>query len=84
MWQRNKIKLTTVTALSLYILFFGRKLRLNWWAGSTDRIFDRADHKEMVVLDCMTKFNEEKRRLNWNKHLRTVFELGQRINGDKL
>lgn len=38
----------------------------------------------MVVLDCMTKFNEEKRRLNWNKHLRTVFELGQRINSDKL
>lgn len=48
-----------------------------------DRIFDRANHKEMVVLDSMTKFNEEKRRLNWDKHLRTVFELGQRINSEK-
>jgi NAD(P)H dehydrogenase (quinone) len=45
-----------------------------------DRIFDRAKNKEMIVLDSMTKFNDEVRRLNWDKHLRTVYELGQRID----
>ncbi|RAU91794.1 NAD(P)H-dependent oxidoreductase [Paenibacillus sp. YN15] len=44
-----------------------------------DRIFDRAKSKELIVLDSMTKFNEEVRRLNWDKHLHTVYQLGQSL-----
>ncbi|MNC34872.1 hypothetical protein D3C75_833290 [compost metagenome] len=47
-----------------------------------DRIFDRAKNKEMIVLDCMTKFNDEIRQSNWGKHLQTVYELGQKIDLD--
>lgn len=42
-----------------------------------DRIFDRAVKKEMIVLDSMSKFNVTVRKSNWDKHLRTVYEIGQ-------
>lgn len=44
-----------------------------------DRIFDRAHRKEMIVLDSMSKFNAHVRDSNWDKHLRTVYEIGQKL-----
>jgi NAD(P)H dehydrogenase (quinone) len=44
-----------------------------------DRIFDRAESKEMIVLDGTTKFNSELRQANWDKHLKTVFEMGKNL-----
>ncbi len=44
-----------------------------------DRIFDRAENKEMIILDGTTKFNPELRQANWEKHLKTVFEKGKNI-----
>ena len=42
-----------------------------------DRIFDRADQKEMIVLDGTTRYNDELRKANWEKHLETAFEAGR-------
>jgi NAD(P)H dehydrogenase (quinone) len=42
-----------------------------------DRIYDRAKAKEMIVLDGTTKFKEELRNANWDKHLQTAFEAGK-------
>lgn len=44
-----------------------------------DRIFDRAESKEMIILDGTTKFNPELRQANWNKHLKTAFETGKNL-----
>jgi NAD(P)H dehydrogenase (quinone) len=44
-----------------------------------DRIFDRAHEKEMIVLDGTTRFNDELRKANWDKHLKTAFESGKSI-----
>ena len=41
-----------------------------------DRIFDRAETKEMIILDGTTKYNLELRATNWEKHLKTAFEMG--------
>lgn len=39
-----------------------------------DRIFDRASKAEMIVLDGTTKYDQDRRLENWDKHLRTVYE----------
>lgn len=44
-----------------------------------DRIFDRAIEKQMVVLDCMTKYDAESRKRNWDKHLLAALELGKAL-----
>jgi NAD(P)H dehydrogenase (quinone) len=44
-----------------------------------DRIFDRAENKEIIILDGTTKFNPELRQSNWNKHLRVAFETGKNL-----
>jgi len=44
-----------------------------------DRLFDRVAEKEMIVFDCMTKFNMELRMSNWNKHLKNAYELGKNM-----
>lgn len=44
-----------------------------------DRIFDRADQKEMIVLDGTTRYNDELRKANWEKHLETAFEAGEKF-----
>ncbi|MCL2759240.1 MAG: NAD(P)H-dependent oxidoreductase [Treponema sp.] len=41
-----------------------------------DRLFDRVKTKDFIVLDCMTKFNNELREKNWDKHLSTAFNAG--------
>ncbi|QQO08765.1 NAD(P)H-dependent oxidoreductase [Breznakiella homolactica] len=41
-----------------------------------DRLFDRVRNKEFVVMDAMTKGTPEARRDNWNKHLKTAYDLG--------
>lgn len=40
-----------------------------------DRIFDRAEDKKMIVLDGTTQLYPELRKANWNKHLKTVFDI---------
>ena len=45
----------------------------------SDRIFDRAENKEIIILDGTTKFNPELRQSNWNKHLRLAFETGENL-----
>ncbi|MGV7225221.1 MAG: hypothetical protein ACQ9MH_27370 [Nitrospinales bacterium] len=44
-----------------------------------DRIFDRAENKEIIILDGTTKFNSELRQSNWNKHLKVAFETDKNI-----
>ena len=44
-----------------------------------DRIFDRAETKEMIILDGTAKINPELRKANWDKHLRTAFEVGRNL-----
>jgi len=44
-----------------------------------DRIFDRAESKKMIILDGTTKFNPELRQANWDKHLKTAFEIGRNL-----
>ena len=44
-----------------------------------DRIFDRAENKEMLILDGTTKSNPELRQSNWNKHLKVAFEIGKNL-----
>ena len=44
-----------------------------------DRIFDRAEEKEMIVLDGTTKFDLELREANWEKHLQTAFAAGKNL-----
>jgi NAD(P)H dehydrogenase (quinone) len=44
-----------------------------------DRIFDRAETKEMIILDGTTKLNLELRQANWYKHLKTAFETGKNL-----
>ena len=44
-----------------------------------DRIFDRAESKEMLILDGTTKFDPELRQANWDKHLKTAFEIGKNL-----
>lgn len=44
-----------------------------------DRVYDRAERKEMVVLGGTTKFFPELREANWNKHLKTAFEYGKSL-----
>ncbi|MCK5217168.1 MAG: hypothetical protein KAJ93_05240 [Methanosarcinales archaeon] len=45
----------------------------------SDRIFDRAENKEIIILDGTTKFNSELRKSNWNNHLRVAFETGKNL-----
>lgn len=42
-----------------------------------DRIYDRAEEKEMIILGGTTKFNQELRMINWEKHLKTAYDLGR-------
>ena len=44
-----------------------------------DRLFGRATDKQMIVLDCMTKDDAQKRAANWDKHLQTAFEAGRTL-----
>ena len=44
-----------------------------------DRIFDRAESKEMIILDGTAKINPGLRKANWDKHLNTVFEIGKNL-----
>ena len=44
-----------------------------------DRIFDRAESKEMIFLDGTSQFNRELRESNWNRHLRSVFEAAGKL-----
>jgi len=44
-----------------------------------DRLFDRVIEKDFIVLDATTKFDMEKRKENWDKHLKTAFEAGRTI-----
>jgi len=44
-----------------------------------DRIFDRTESKEMIILGGTTKFNPEQRQANWDKHLKTAFETGMSL-----
>lgn len=41
-----------------------------------DRIYDRAEKKEMIMLDGTTKLKQELRKNNWEKHLKTAYNLG--------
>jgi hypothetical protein len=43
-----------------------------------DRIFDRALESKMIVLDGMTKENNQ-RDSNWEKHIKTVYNAGRTI-----
>jgi NAD(P)H dehydrogenase (quinone) len=45
----------------------------------SDRIYDRAEVKEMILLGGTTKFFPELRKANWDKHLKTAFECGKNI-----
>ena len=42
-----------------------------------DRLFDRVMKKEMIVLDGMSKQDEDLRRGNWERHLLTAYEAGR-------
>jgi len=42
-----------------------------------DRIFDRANCKELIVLDGTAKSFPRLRQMNRNKHLATVFKAGK-------
>ena len=44
-----------------------------------DRIFDRAETKEMIILDGTAKINPELRQANWDRHLKTAFETGRNL-----
>lgn len=44
-----------------------------------DRIFDRADYKDFIVLDGTAKHDMDLRNANWHKHLRTAYEAGKTI-----
>jgi hypothetical protein len=44
-----------------------------------DRIFDRAEIKEMVVLDEMTKANIDRRNKKWIQHLELVQEISEKF-----
>jgi hypothetical protein len=44
-----------------------------------DRIYDRAEVKEMILFGGTTKFFPELRKANWDKHLKTAFECGKNI-----
>ncbi len=44
-----------------------------------DRIFDRADSKELIILDGTAKLVPELRQSNWKKHLVTAFEVGKNL-----
>jgi NAD(P)H dehydrogenase (quinone) len=44
-----------------------------------DRIFDRADKKEMIILDGTTKANPGLREANWDKHLTTVYNIAMNL-----
>lgn len=42
-----------------------------------DRIRNRADIKDMVILDGTTHWNEELRESRIKEHLKTAYELGE-------
>ena len=44
-----------------------------------DRLFDRVNDKEMIVLDSMTKHDMKTRKGNWDKHLLTAYEAGLKM-----
>ena len=44
-----------------------------------DRIFERAESKEMILLGGTMKYNPELRQANWDKHLKTAFETGKNL-----
>ena len=41
-----------------------------------DRLHDRAAEKDMIILDAMTKQNEETRNAKWEEHIERVYRLG--------
>jgi len=43
-----------------------------------DRLFERADRAEMHVFDGMTR-EYESRKANWDRHLKTAYELGRSL-----
>ncbi|MCD4846002.1 MAG: NAD(P)H-dependent oxidoreductase [Methanosarcinales archaeon] len=45
----------------------------------SDRIFDRAENKEIIILDGTSKFNPELRQSNWNNHLMVAFKTGKNL-----
>ena len=44
-----------------------------------DRIFDRSQESQMIVLDGMTKYDTKQRTANWEKHKKTAFEAGRNL-----
>lgn len=44
-----------------------------------DRIFDRAETKEMIILDSTATINPELHQANWDKHLKTACETGMNL-----
>lgn len=44
-----------------------------------DRVFDRADEKEMIILDGTSKANLELRKLNWSRHLKKVYDVAKNV-----
>lgn len=44
-----------------------------------DRLFDRVKNKDMVVLDDMSRLDMEARKKNWDRHLKTAYELGRTV-----
>jgi len=45
-----------------------------------DRIYDRAESKEMIVLDGTTKHKPEQRQKNWERHLERVYATAGSLN----
>ena len=41
-----------------------------------DRLSDRVKTKDFIVLDGTTKYNIERRKANWDRHLETAFNAG--------
>ncbi len=44
-----------------------------------DRIHDRAEQKDMVVFDSMTKGDPAARERNWDRHLAEAYRLGREL-----
>jgi hypothetical protein len=44
-----------------------------------DRIYNRAEIKNFIVLDSMSKYAWEAREANWERNLKTAYEAGLRF-----
>lgn len=45
-----------------------------------DRLYDRVKTKKMIVLDSMSKYDNDLRQANWNRHLKTAFDAGYTLS----